>query len=398
MNGNGVRDGSSRSSNPAGGSPGEGRNGAPIRVLFTNDHLGHESGEIHGVTSYFLNVIPALQSEEVEVVACFLRDRHPAADELEARGVRPIFLDRAKWDPLALTDMMRIMREHRIQIVHASGMKAILLGRVAARILGAEAVIHFHDTRTPARPVGLVQRALAPWTAQGIAVSEAVRSSVISDFALPPSKVKTIHNPIEFERFAQPRSCARTRLRREFEIPDGAPVIGIVGRMTQDKGHGDLIRAMPSILQERPDAVALIVGDGPTRPRTTQMVKEAGLEGSVKFTGHRADIPDVLAAIDLLALPSVREGLPYSIMEAMAAGRPVVAFAVGGVPELIAHEQEGLLVPAGDAGALSDSIVRVLGDPALSHRLTAAARRKIEGHTLEAHVERLKDLYRDALA
>ena len=398
MNGNGVRGGSSRSSNPAGGSAGGARSRAPIRVLFMNDHLGHESGEIHGVTSYFLSVIPALQSEEVEVVACFLRDRHPAADELEARGVRPVFLDRAKWDPLALADMMRIMREHRIQIVHAAGMKAILLGRIAARVLEAEAVIHFHDTRTPGRPVGLVQRALAPWTARGIAVSDAVRSCVVSDFALPPSKVQTIYNPIEFERFAEPRPCARTRLRREFEIPDGAPVIGIIGRMTRDKGHGELIRALPSVLQERPDAVALIVGDGPTRPATRQMVKEAGLEPRVRFTGHRPDIPDVLATIDLLALPSVREGLPYSIMEAMAASRPVVAFAVGGVPELIAHEEEGLLVPAGDVGALSRSILRILDDPPLSDRMTAAARRKMEGFTLSAHVETLKEVYRDVLA
>ena len=397
MNGNGVRDDSSRGSDHQRGSNGKARIDDPTRVLFMNDHLGHESGETHGVTSYFLTVIPELQRQGVEVVACFLRDRHPAADELEARGATPLFLGRAKWDPLALSDMLRLMRKHRIQVVHAAGMKGILLGRIAARMLGAKAVIHFHDTRPPGRLVGLAQRTLAPWTAQGIAVSKAVRSSVMRDFGLPPSKVKTIHNPIDFKRFAEPRSCAHTRLRQELQIPNGAPVIGIIGRMTQDKGHGELIRALPSILEKRPAAVALVVGDGPTRPRTQQMVTEAGLGGSVRFTGHRPDIPDVLAAIDLLVLPSVREGLPYSVMEAMAAGRPVVASEVGGVPELISHEKEGLLVPAGDASALSASVLRLLDDPALSERLTTAARRKVRALTLEAHVETLKELYRHVL-
>ena len=398
MNDNGARRESPGAVNGTGGLNGKALGDGPIRVLFMNDHLGHESGEIHGVTSYFLTVIPELQRRGVEVVPCFLRDRHAAARELEARGVRPIFLDRSKWDPLALLDMMRIMREHRIHLVHAAGMKSMLLGRVAARILGAKTILHFHDTRTPGRLIGLVQRTLAPWTSHGIAVSEAVRDTVVKEFGLPPSKVRTVYNPIAFERFAEPRSCAHGRLRREFEIPGGAPVIGIIGRMTRDKGHGDLLRALPSVLEQHPETVALVVGDGPTRPRTQQMAKEAGLEGSVRFTGHRPDIPDVLAAIDLLALPSVREGLPYSIMEAMAAGRPVVAFEVGGVPELIAHEKEGLLVPAGDVSALSASILRVLDDPALSHRMTAAARRKIEGFTLAAHVETLKGIYRDVLA
>lgn len=368
-----------------------------MRVLFLSDHIAYADGVIHGATMYFLSVLPRLASPDVDLSVCFLRERLPVAERLESQGVTPIFLNRRKWDPRALTDLLRIIEQRNIQIVHAAGMKGILLGRIASRLKGCRSIIHLHDTASPSRTVGCLQRCVARWSDLALVVSRAVGDSAINDFRIPQTRVHTLYNPVDLQRFSTADDETRRRIRRELGIADNARVIGMTGRLSPEKGHERLIRAMPDVLQRCPNAVLLIVGDGPLRRRCEHLVEEMNLKRGVRFTGRRDDIPDLLAAMDIVTLPSTREGMAYSALEAMAAGRAVVAFAVGGLVELFDDGETGMLAPPNDTQALVTMIAQLLNEPDCAKQIAANARRVIRNFSVSQHIAELKVRYRNVL-
>jgi glycosyltransferase involved in cell wall biosynthesis len=159
-----------------------------------------------------------------------------------------------------------------------------------------------------------------------------------------------------------------------------------------------MIRLMPELRRRRPDAVLLIVGNGPDLEACRSLAARLGLNDVVQFFGHRDDMPDVLAAVDAVVMPSlVEEGLPFVALEASAAGRPVVAFRSGGLAEAVVHDDSGLLVPKGDVDGLVDAIVRVLGDPPLARRLGENGRRHAAEFTVARNVQGLTDLFEEVV-
>ncbi len=364
------------------------------RVLFLSDHLGHAGGVVHGATRYFLTVLPRIDPRRIDLTVCFLQGDHPAAETLHAAGVRPIFLNRAKWDARALGDLKLLMRERRIAVVHAAGMKGILLGRMAARAVRAASIIHLHDMNPPGPVIGYLQRRLAPWTTRALVVSQAVGRFAIETFAIPPERVRVLYNGIVVEDFARANDPGiRQRVRRELGIAADEPVVGIIGRILPVKNHPGLLRAMTQVRQRLPGARLLIVGDGPDRAACERLTDELGLRDAVSFAGQRDDVPAMLAAMDVVAMPSHHEGYPYAVLEALAAGRPVVATAVGGLPEMIDSGRNGLLVPAGDTDALADALAKALTPGTLRDRLTAEARASGQQHHVDRHVRELEEVY-----
>jgi glycosyltransferase involved in cell wall biosynthesis len=365
-----------------------------IKVLFANDHLGHRNGVVHGLTTYFLETLPCFEKTRVEPTLCILGRWHPAVTRFAASGLQPLFLARGKWDPGALADIVRLIRSRRIDLLHLSGMKAILLGRIAARLTRRPTVIHLHDLSPLGSWLRFGQRHCVPKPDLALAVSNAVRDFAIRQFRLQPQRVEVLHNGHALERYARACADARFRIRTEFGLAPSARVILVIGKMmTRIKGQHHAIFAMQRIIERCPDAALLLVGDGPDRGLCEQMVNQLGLEQRVRFAGQREDVPDLLAATDVLAMPSSTEGLPYVALEAAAAGRPVVAFDCGGMPDVVLQGQTGILVPPGDQSALATAIVRVLADPALAKRLGEAGRRHAANFTVDRHIARLEELY-----
>jgi glycosyltransferase involved in cell wall biosynthesis len=245
-----------------------------------------------------------------------------------------------------------------------------------------------------------LQRRLASSTAKALAVSQAVRDFVVREFAIPPERVDVLYNGLDVDRLQEPDADARARIRRELEIDDATPVIGLVGRViTAVKGQDVLLRAMRAILARRPEAVLAIVGDGPDLETCRALAADLGIEHATRFTGHRDDIPDVLAAIDIAALPSMcDEGLPFVALEALAAGRPVVAFRSGGVPEVVQHNLSGIIVAKGDEAGLADGLARLLEDNDLRRRMAASGRERAQDFTLDRHVRKLTAVYEEVTA
>jgi glycosyltransferase involved in cell wall biosynthesis len=168
--------------------------------------------------------------------------------------------------------------------------------------------------------------------------------------------------------------------------------------LASQKGQDLMIRLMPGLRRRRPDAVLLIVGDGADLETCRRSVTQHGVTDAVRLVGRHSDIPDILAAVDVVVVPSlVEEAFGFVALEASAAGRPVVAFRSGGLAEVVLHEGSGLLVPKGDADGLADAIVSVLGDSDLAHRLGEHGRRHAAGFTVARNVQGLTDLFEEVV-
>jgi len=369
------------------------------RVLFLSDHLGYPGGVVHGVTTYFLQVLPRLAQREVALTVCFFRHRHSAARRLQAAGVDPIFLSHPRWDMRALPNLIRLIRKHRTEVVHASGVKGILMARLAARQTGARCVIHVHDTSHLPAPIRWVQRATASWTDLTLAVSQPVAELAKRNYGVDGQQMRLLHYAVDLTAYAGERPETRHRVRRELGIAPQAPVVGMLGRFHPMKGHPTALRMMQRVRESVPGAVLLLAGDGPERPRCEALARELGLGESVVFAGQRDDVPAVLQAVDVLVMPSqAREGLPYSGIEALAAGRPIVAYDVGGLGELVLEERTGRLIEPGDADQLTASVVELLSQPGILRRLSDGARQHARQFELDRHVETLVQLYQQLSA
>ena len=368
----------------------------PIMVIA--DHFGYAGGVRHGVTTYLLHVLPLLAAAGVDLTVCFLRAPHPAAAELRARGVDPVFLDAGKWDPTVALRIAALARRKGVRLLHATGVKGTLAARIAARLIGARTLLHVHDLNDPGAAISAFQRLVAEPTDCAVCVSEAVRELTVSRYHVRPARVCVARNGIPLAALRRAGAGARSRVRAELGIEPGRPVLAIVGRMHPVKGHRGLLARLPEILRGCPQALLLVIGDGPERAGCETLARTLGISAHVRFLGRRDDVPRLLAAIDLLLMPSQSEGLGLAAIEALAAARPVIAFAVGGLPEVVVDGLNGRLVRPGDFQAFAGAILETLRDTGRRFSYARGAVSSAQRFGLERHVQRLVDCYRMALA
>lgn len=232
-------------------------------------------------------------------------------------------------------------------------------------------------------------RALLRLCAYGCRVVTGVDGSVaaflVDSAGLRKQNVQVIHNGVDIRRFAN-----ATADRQSLGLRSGGPVVGVVARLHPVKGHSVLLRAFEGVKSRFPDAELLIVGDGEEKDRLIQLAGKLRIDASVAFLGSRRDIPELLAAMDVVVLPSLEEGLPLSLLEAMAAAKPIVATDVGAVSTVIRNNETGILVAPNDIGAITEAINRILSDESLQHTLSTAAQEFAAGtysldHAAEAY-------------
>lgn len=306
------------------------------------------------------------------------------------KGVQPVFLPELGReispadDVVALAKMLRLMRAERPDVVHTHMAKAGTVARVAARLLGVPLVIHtyhghvFHGYFSPrkTRVFLAIERALALGTHRIVVVGERQRDEIAGFGVAPRDKLLPIRLGLDLEGFLTAEHLRGT-VRRSLGIAAEVPLVGIVARLVPIKAHEDFFAAAEQVLRSVPNSIFLVVGDGERRAELEALVRRMGLEASVRFLGWRQDLAAVYADLDVVALASRNEGSPVALIEALAAARPVVSTAVGGVPEVVVDGQTGLTVPASDARALGEAVVRLLRDPQRAAAMGQAGRRHV---------------------
>ena len=311
-------------------------------------------------------------------------------DFAHAHGVEPILVPSLGReispfdDLLSLARLVQLVRATRPDIVHTHMAKAGSLGRLAAHLCGVPLIVHtyhghvFHGYFSPAktRLVLGIERALGLLTDRIIAVGSGQRDEIAGYGVAPPDKLVPIPLGLELDAFLGAER-ERGALRRELGIDPQTPLVGIVARLVPIKAHEVFFAAAALVHQRLPQAQFLVIGDGERRAELEAFVDGHGLREHVRFVGWRADMPRVYADLDVVALTSRNEGSPVSLIEALAAGRPVVSTAVGGVPEVVIGGQTGLLVPPDEPAAFAEALLGLLDDPQRAARLGQAGRRHV---------------------
>jgi glycosyltransferase involved in cell wall biosynthesis len=283
--------------------------------------------------------------------------------------------------------MVRMLRRTQVDLVHAHEFTTAVYGAAAARIIGKPYVITMHGAQTVLN--AWRRRAALAWAFKGsratVGVSDDTTRFMERTLKLRPGIVTTVRNGIP----VRPGSGAG--VRTELGIQPGEVLLVAVGNLVPRKGHRVLLEALkPLAGSDLPPWRLVIAGRGKQKEPLQQLANELGIAGRVHLLGHRDDIPDLLAAADVFVMPSLWEGLPLAILEAMFAGKPVIASAISGIPEAIESGVQGLLVPAGDAPSLSRALRELLGDPARRAAFGAAGRRRAEA---EFTIEHMTDAY-----
>lgn len=311
-------------------------------------------------------------------------------------------------DALSILRLARLIREQRPRILHTHTAKAGTVGRLAALLAGdarPEVVVHTfhgHVLRGYFGPLKsgafrLLERLLARMTTRLIAVSPQVRDDLVALGVAPPEKFSVVRLGIELdERLETAEGGADARAR--LGIGPERFVVGWVGRMTGVKRTDDVLEALRLLRERGVDAVLLMVGDGPDREHVEQRASELGIVRHCLFLGYQEDVSGWYRAFDAMILPSANEGTPVVVIEALAAGCPVVATSVGGVPDVVREGVDGFLVPMGDTEALAERLTRLAEDPELRATMGAAGRESVPPrYSVKRLVGDIDELYRSLL-
>jgi glycosyltransferase involved in cell wall biosynthesis len=385
--------------------------GGKIKILRVIARLNIGGPAIH-VVNLHAGLDPS-RFEQLLVIGTENPGEGSMLDYALSRGVKPFIIPEivnefnlTPKDLQALAKLCRLIWQERPHIVHTHTARAGLLGRLAGRLAGVPIVVHtyhghvLHGYFSPVKTwlMRSMEHTLARMTDQIITVSERVKRELVSYAVAPPAKIAVIPLGFDLKPFLRCQD-QRGQFRHELSVSDGARLVSIVGRIFPIKNHRLFLDAAALVAAREPSVLFVIVGDGVLRWEMEDHARELRIADRVIFTGWRRDLPRIYADTSILVVSSNNEGTAVSAIEAMAAGRPVVATRVGGLPDLITEGETGLLVPPGDPDGLASAVLRLLQDPGTACRMGQSARAMVqERFSVRRLVVDMENLYHQLLA
>jgi glycosyltransferase involved in cell wall biosynthesis len=369
--------------------------GGKLRILQVCDHLGWEGSRMHGVKRLFAWMIPRFDPSRYDVSLVSLRKKDLSEETLESFGVDITYLHKSKYDPSTLPALLEVIDRKKVDILHLHGYGATTFGRIAAAMRHLPVIVHEHAnlTDTPWFQK-IADRLLAPSTDLAIAVSQSTADFVIRARQMPPARVKIVYLGVPLEEFSRPRSAEEiAQARRELGVIPGETAVGTVTRLHDSKGNSYLIDAAALVLKERPHARFFLVGEGPLRGELEAQAAALRLGDRFVFHGFAKDVAAVISAFDMSVFPSLWEGTPLTVFEALATGRAIVATDADGLLDVLTNERDALIVRRRDAAALAAGIIRLIDDPNLRSSLGDEARRTAQQYDIAMFVRKMERLY-----
>ncbi len=365
----------------------------PLNVVFCLDSINIGGTEMNAV-----RVAERMDPARFRLsVVCF-RANGALRPRFDAAGI-PVyeFPVRSLYGASMIREGMRFaafLRRERIDVVHAHDRYANVFGAVFARLAGTRCIITSKRWGSISRVHAAGNRLAYALSNRVLGNSSRVGESLVSEDGVTPAKVVVIPNFVDDALFNEPDPAWLARLRDELSLRDGAPVVGIVANLRVIKDHRSLIRAVALLRDRFPSLVLVMMGAGDQQTALEALGAELGVAPMLRFAGVRPNLPNLNRLFDVSVLCSLSEGFPNTLVEAMAAGRPVVATQVGGIVDAVEEERNGLLVPVGSPPALATALERLLGDPELRRRFGEEGRAMARSRfTAAAVLPALADLY-----
>jgi len=356
-------------------------------------HVMHllNSFQVGGAECVALNLARSINPSRFRVSVCSMGGSGPMEGRFRDAGIDTACIDPVTGPLRKLRTCVRIaavLREFGVTILQCHNALPVIYGPLAARLAGVQVVLstrHSLSLTRKCRQPWILERAVKPLTSHFIAVAEFVHKRGVRTRRITRERCAVIYNGVDTSRLV-PASG-----RKSQQLPC---VIGCVARLSHEKCHADLIGAVAELVRNETDVVLELVGDGAMRPALEELAHQLGIGDRVRFLGTRSDVPVLLRGFDIFVLPSRFEGLPLTILEAMASGLPVVSTKVGGIPELVEDGKNGLLVEPQRPAELAAAIRRLVEDVDLRHRMGRAGRKlAVEKFDLAVAARRHEELY-----
>lgn len=362
------------------------------RVLHLIDSL-----DLGGAQEVVVNIVRGADRSRFEHEVATLHGHGIYLQRLIDSGVRVHSLSPAKWLPAHIPGLASVLWSGRFDILHCHLIASNLIGKPLGRLMGVPVVINHDHTNDPSRGTNALILGLETWAnrfaAHTIAVSASCRDFLVQREGVADDRVSIIHNAIDTTRF-RPSSGQRGSARSRLGISAAGPLVAGVGRLNPQKNFPLFLDIASLVAARNGDTRFLIAGTGPEEALLRSKASALGLDGRITFAGYVADPREIYNACDILLMPSRFEGLPMTLLEAMAMEVPVVASRLDGIAEVVTDHRDGLLMEPGDAGAFANAITSLLNDPEMRRSMGIAARRKIEeGFSAQRMVAEIEAVY-----
>ena len=370
--------------------------GSAQNTLLTCHQLAwkYEMVLVHGLSQESNMTDPEREAVEEQIESARVKGVKIVAVPSLVRRISPAS------DILTLYDLVRIIQKEKPDIVHTHTSKAGILGRLAAKITKVPYIVHTphghvfcgHFGPLLSRIFIWIEKLFSFFTDRMITLTEGEKKDYIKLCQCPAEKLFKIHSGVDIEKFKQ-RPVSAVEKKRSLGLAQNGLVVGFIGWLLPIKGPMHLLKAMEDVLRDYNDTVLVFTGKGDLDVDLRTAALKTTANGRVNFLGWRNDIDEIMPIFDIFVLPSLNEGMGRVLVEAMAAGKPVVASNVGGIPDLVQNDINGLLVPPGDEKALSASIKQLINDPEKAKLMGQRGKELCNQFSVKSMVEKIDTLY-----